>query len=236
MKINRSKLWTNEKHNIFHTAYYLDNFNFQDFTLWSGVQTSRLLDFSYNKYETQRRGALFWHSACSKAIKDQWLGISPFLKHHRTYCHFLIVLKTLASKNLPLLYHVQGPVLHRTWQDLSWSLLLFNCKLPCGVWIRHTSGFMARFQWRSLWAIQTSFSVWLTNNRNPSELWGWNAHRDELLIQFPNAGSTNQARAAVRVCKENLRYANLFNIAVLLVVFKKITVKYFLLPPVIINL
>lgn len=114
-----------------------------------------------------RREALFWHLACSKAIKNQWLGISPFPRHHSTYCHFLIVLKILASKNLPLLCHVGGLgiVSHRTWQHLSWSLLPFNRMLPCGVRIRHASGFMVRCQWRSLGAIQVFFSVWFTNHR-----------------------------------------------------------------------
>lgn len=145
---------------------------------------------------------------------------------------FLIVLKTLESKILPLLYHAEGPggVLQRTWQHLSWSLLLFKCTLPCGVPVRHTSGCVAHFQGRSLWAIQVFLGVWFTDHRSPSELWGWNsAGRDELLIEFPNACSTNQAKAAMCFCKENLPYMNLFNIAVLLVMCKKRTMKYFLL-------
>lgn len=160
--------------------------------------------------KAQRREALFWHLECSKAIKNQWLGISPFPRHHSTYCHFLIVLKTLASKSLPLLCCVGGPgiVFHRTWQHLSWTLLPCNCMLPCGVRIRHTSGFMAHCHWRSLWTIQIFFSVWFTNRRSPSDRWGWNnVCRDELLI-FPNACSTNQARAAMCFSKENLPYLN----------------------------
>lgn len=132
-----------------------------------------------------------------------------------------------------------------TWycvpQDLAASLLVPSavCMLPCGVWIRHTSGFMAHFQGRrSLGAIQIFFSVWFTNHRSPSELWGWNnACRDELLIEFPNACSTNQTKAAMCFCKENLPYMNLCNIAVLLVVCKTRTITYFLLiSPVAINL
>lgn len=101
MKRDLPKIWTNQKQNFFHIAYYLDNFNSQDCGPQAVKQNSKLLDFGCNQHESAEESSIFlafiaW--LCPKAIKNQWLEISPLLRHHRTYFHFLIVLKTLASE------------------------------------------------------------------------------------------------------------------------------------------
>lgn len=59
MKINQPKNWANQKHNFFHIAYYLDNFNSQD--LFDGLVFRPLgfLIFSYNECEnTEEKSTL----------------------------------------------------------------------------------------------------------------------------------------------------------------------------------
>lgn len=130
MKINQPKIWTNQKHNFFHIPDYLDNFNSQDLTLWSGVQSSRLLDFSYNECEnTEERSTLLEFGmflSCQKSV----VWNQPFPEASQYLTLFLDCSENLGIQK-SLLYHVT--VFHRTWQHLSWSLLLLNCVLPCGV-------------------------------------------------------------------------------------------------------
>lgn len=94
--------------------------------------------------KTQSREALFWHLACSKIIKNQWLEISPFLRHHSTYCHFLIVLKILESKNLPC---------WGTWCCVPQALAAFSpgpfcCLSACCPVVPESDTHQAHFQWR----------------------------------------------------------------------------------------
>lgn len=96
--------------------------------------------------KVQKREAIFWHLSLDHILKlSKISGWKPFPKASQNLLHFLIVLKTLASKKLPLLLCHTGKTgvhFHRTWQHLSWSLL-FNCTLPWGFRIRCTSSFMA---------------------------------------------------------------------------------------------
>lgn len=182
MKRDQPKIWTNQKQNFFHIAYYSDNFNSQDCAPQAVKQNSKLLDFGCNQHESAEESSIFlafiaW--LCPKAIKNQWLAISPLLRHHRTYFHFLIVLKTLASE-ISLSSGKPGVGFHRTWQHLSLALLLFNHTLPWDFWIRHTSSFVVCLWWKNLWAIQLFYTVRFANSTSPWVLRGWiNACRDK---------------------------------------------------------
>lgn len=141
MNRNQPKNWPNQNHNFSHIAYYLDNFNSQDCTPQTVKQISRLLHFSCNQCQSAEDSGTplaFITLTIIWPIKNQWLEISPFPRYCRTYCHFLIVQKTLASALF--FCHVGKPTLGSTGLGGPVSFLVpfaVNCVLAQGFQIRH---------------------------------------------------------------------------------------------------